>query len=757
MGSISTLPVRHFAMIPELPKLPGCLLKGSWNFLGFTLPIVLAVLGGGCGDQKDYTDVSWKDIERDERLYFQKLEEIQSSLAKASKDRYVEAGDLSALERRGRLRILTEGSVKNSYLPRNGFPIDHELREASEFARSLGLEPEVVIIRDWEQLIPALIEGRGDLIAANLTVTPGRERQIAFSSPIGTTREQIVSAANNDAIKSVDDLAGRTVYVTRGTSFEDSVMRLQRKIPGVQIGYLNGTATHHDIFEQLAAGKIELAVDDDNVIRNALEYRSDIRPLFNLTEPRLLAWAVRRDASELLERLNEFLSRHLVTAPEPELAQVNRDWPEMVAGRTLRMITRNSGATYFYHRGELVGFEYEMVRKFAQEHDLNVEVYVAASDDEMLAMLREGKGDLVAAFLKPSEYSKSNAIAFSVPYHLSADVVVARAGESRPMRINDLSGRTIVVGRSSSYWETLGWLQKKGVDFQLKEAPPGVSEEDLIEGVARGEYDLTVVSEHLAELELRVRDDVRIAFPVTLETPHGWAVRAGSGALMGKINEFWAREYRGLVHNVTYRKYFTDPKKIKDFHIRNASWSSPSAGRLSPYDKTIKSNAEGIGFDWQLIVAQVFQESRFNPSARSFAGARGVMQVMPATARQVGVAGDLMVPWINIKAGVKYLGWVIEQLSDEIEAAEKKWFALAAYNVGLGHVYDARELAEKNGWDPNLWFDNVEKAIVLLSNKSYAQKARHGYCRGREPVNYVREIRRRYQGYLQFKVQGADA
>ena len=708
------------------------------------LPMLVLCLVG-CGDGN--RSVSWDEIQADEARYFEMLEDLGRRKARAADERYVESGDLDALKERGALRILTEGSVKNSFLPRRGFPIDHELELASDFARDLGLEPAVVVVRDWEQLIPSLIEGRGDIIAANLTITPERSGRVAFSSPIGSVREQIVAAADNAEIQSVDDLSGRVIHVTRGTSFEESVRRLQGKIPGVGLDFLPGTATHHDIFERLVAGDIELTVDDDNVVRNTMEYRTDIRPLFNLTEPRSIAWAVRQNTTELLRELNAFLDKHRTVDEKAE--PVLRDWPEILESRTLRMITRNSGATYFYHRGELVGFEYEMIRNFAEEHELDVEVFVASSDEEMLEMLRAGQGDVVAAFLKPSEISRANSIAFSKPYHLSADVVVARASESRPARIADLEGRTIVVNEASSYWETLGWLQQKGVDFELVPAPPGFSEEDIMDAVARGEFDLTVVSEHLAELELRLRSDLRIAFPVTTETPHGWAVRAGDEELLSEIDSFWKRSYRSLVHNVTYRKYFTDPRRIRDYHLRPATWSSPSAGRLSPYDATIRSNAEAIGMDWRLIVAQVFQESRFDPNARSFAGARGVMQVMPATARQVGVPGDLSVPWINIKAGVKYLGWLIDQMPDSIGEEEKKWFIMASYNVGLGHVYDARELARKQGWDPDLWFNNVERAMILLSNKAYASKARHGYCRGREPVNYVREIRRRYQGYLQ--------
>jgi len=143
----------------------------------------------------------------------------------------------------------------------------------------------------------------------------------------------------------------------------------------------------------------------------------------------------------------------------------------------------------------------------------------------------------------------------------------------------------------------------------------------------------------------------------------------------------------------------------------------------------------------------MYQESRFNPKAKSFAGARGLMQVMPRTAGQMGVTG-LYKPENGIRAGVAYMGWLEERFPKSLPFDQKIYFTLAAYNAGHGHVRDARVLAEQLGKDPNRWFNHVEDAMLLLSKPEYYKKARFGYVRGREPVNYVREIRDRYFGYL---------
>ena len=170
--------------------------------------------------------------------------------------------------------------------------------------------------------------------------------------------------------------------------------------------------------------------------------------------------------------------------------------------------------------------------------------------------------------------------------------------------------------------------------------------------------------------------------------------------------------------------------------------------QLSPYDDLVKPLAKQYGMDWRLITAQMYQESKFNPKAKSFAGALGLMQVMPRTARELGY-DKLQTPRNGIEAGVAYMQWLEARFPGELDFQERVYFTLAAYNAGAGHVRDARRLARQQGLDPNRWFDHVEKAMLLLSKPEHYKKARFGYVRGREPVQYVKSIRDRYLGYLQ--------
>jgi membrane-bound lytic murein transglycosylase F len=211
---------------------------------------------------------------------------------------------------------------------------------------------------------------------------------------------------------------------------------------------------------------------------------------------------------------------------------------------------------------------------------------------------------------------------------------------------------------------------------------------------------------------------------------------------MAEINAFIASHYRGLFFNVVYEKYFERPGQFE------SGWNeADAADRLSPYDEIVREVAAEHGYDWRLTTAQMYQESRFDPRAKSWAGARGLMQVLPRTARELGIT-DLEDPRTGIEAGLRYMVWVWDRFPDDLESAEHMWFTLAGYNAGHGHVRDARRLARQLDLDADLWFGNVELAMLKLSQAQYAQQARHGFVRGREPVGYVRGIRERYRAYV---------
>ncbi len=660
---------------------------------------------------------------------------------------YTEKGDLPALRERKKLRVLLPaGEEENGYLPRKGYPLDFEMRVAERFALQQGLEPVWVYVRRHENLIPYLLEGQGDVIAANLLVTDERKEKIEFSVPFTTVHEQIVVRAQ-DSITKPEDLIGRSVAVQWSSPSRQTLERLREKYPEIGLHIVPENLSAAQILDRVEDGTYDAAIARSNLVDAVTSYRSGLRAAFDVSDARAVAWGVRPSSEQLAQALNLFLNKEgLVEAQRKPVYK--EDLPGIKDRKVLRVLTRNNATTYFLWRGQLLGFEYELIRRFADQHGLYLQMIVPPSRQNLIPWLLSGQGDVIAASMAITEQRKKYGLGFSRPYNFVSEVVVTRAGEEDLNSVEDLEGRSIVVRRSSNYWSTLEELRDNGLHFLLKAAPEELEDEEIIARVASGEYDLTVTASNVLDVELTWRDDIKAAFALGEPVPQGWAVRKEDTHLLEALNRFIKKEYRGVFYNLTYRKYFENPRRI----IKQASLrvDSLQSGQFSPYDDIVRKYAEEYGFDWHLIVAQMYQESRFDPDARSWMGALGLMQVLPRTAKQLGFT-DLRTPEEGIHAGVRYLAWLRERFDEDISVHDRTWFALASYNAGLGHVRDARRLAKRLGMEPKRWFGEVERAMLLLSRNKYAQKAHHGYVRGRETVKYVREIRNRYEAYVDLK------
>ena len=270
-----------------------------------------------------------------------------------------------------------------------------------------------------------------------------------------------------------------------------------------------------------------------------------------------------------------------------------------------------------------------------------------------------------------------------------------------------------------------------------------LSTELLIEQVANNEIDLTIADSNLFAIEQSFRDEIISPLTLNDNVPYAYMVRNENKKLLTALNGYIRSIYRKTFYNVVKNKYFSNQSR-KEKH--RASRLMPGSA-LSPFDQLVKQNANQFNFDWRLITAQMYQESRFNPKEKSHAGALGLIQVLPKTAKELGYL-DLTNPQESIAAGVEYLNWTRDRFSGSLPLQDRIFFALAAYNAGFGHVRDAQKLAKKMGLNERKWFNNVEKAMLLLQRPEYYKKARFGYCRGSEPVNYVREINQRYLSYI---------
>lgn len=651
--------------------------------------------------------------------------------------------DLPGIRERGSLRLLRMLEPEASHLPRRGWPPDLERQHAAAFAAELGLEVEWVEVSRWEQLFPALLEGRGDLVADNVTVTPERSERLAFSAPYAVVREQVVARPEDaEEISGPEDLIGRQVAVRASSAYRDTLERLREEHGGIGIAIVPEEESVDETLEGVATGAHDLALADGNLVAQVLAYRDDLAVAFELERDVVIAWAMRPDAPKLRRAVDAYLTR--VGTAQPSAGLHTDDLEGLRRRGSLRVLTRNNAATYYVQRGQLMGFEFELAREFARRQGLRLEMVVPPSRADLFTWLRDGRGDLVAAGVTATpERAEREGVVFSRPYQRVREVVVARADDpvASPQA---LEGRRFAVRPGSHYRRTLEKLRTEGIALEIELVPEELETEEIVAGVGEGRYELTLADEHLAAIETAWREDVRIAFPLEAEVAHGWALRPSNPQLRRAVDAFFGEEYRGTFMNVLVARYFEREERIRE----HAEARPQRAGRLTPWDEILRRVAGELGFDWRLIAAQMMQESRLDPEARSAAGARGLMQVLPRTAASLGIE-NLDDPARNIEAGVRYLAWTRDRFEDSLSSDVRRWFALAAYNVGWGHVFDARRLARRQGLDPDRWFDHVEKALLSKRRAAVADGTRFGWCRCEEPVRYVRSIRSRYRAYVQ--------
>lgn len=433
-----------------------------------------------------------------------------------------------------------------------------------------------------------------------------------------------------------------------------------------------------------------------------------------------------------------------------------RDLKEIVKHGQLEAIIDNSSTSYFIYKGQPMGFEYELLSRFAKHIEVDLKVINIDDLGDMIDSLNSNTGDVIAANLTITKKRKEK-VDFSRPILTTRQVLVQRQLQSEDIQRGkiliespvELMYKKVHVQKASSFYNRLNNLSEEiGGDIEIKEVAGNLTVEQMIDKVAHGEIDYTVADEHVAKINKAFYRNINISTPLSLEQKVAWAVRKESPDLQIAIDN-WLKEFEKTVDfRVIYLKYFGNTKLFRN-RVNNRLFTSKS-GKLSDYDPIIKDKAEMIGWDWRLLTSLIYQESKFNHNARSWVGAQGLMQLMPATSAKYGLDSNASAAE-NIAAGVRYLKWIEGQFDEKVaDSSERQKFVMAAYNVGLGHVFDAMRLAEKHDLDPQKWENNVADMLLKKSDPDYYQDSvvYYGYCRGREPYKYVKEIYNRYNDYL---------
>ena len=656
-----------------------------------------------------------------------------------------ESNDLDIIKKRGTLRIIVPVNFDGGqYLPRTGSPVTEQLQIAKNFSTSLGLTTEIVPILGMQNILNALLTGKGDLIAANITVTKKRKEKMSFSVPIEHVQEVVLVKADADLIKKPGDLAHKSLLISPLTSFWESAQLLKSKHSAIQVVEQKAFLHDEDGLDLIAEGAYDATIRDSNIANMYLAFRDDLKIAFTLKGDKTIAWGLRPESTQLKQALDQYLGKIKLSTLQDE--NQFGDLADIKKRGVLRILLKNNSSSYFFWKGFLMGFEYELATDYAKHLGVKLAAVVAPENALTLEWLNAGKADLAAGFLTPTAEWSEQLISASIPYHKTTHHVVVQKENAHFNTIADLAGNTIVVQKSSIYWTVLEGYQRSGIKLTLVAAPENLETEEILEKVAEGEYESTLVDEHLLNIELSAGAAVRSAFTFDKEYEHVLAVREESTDLLTNLNAYIKKNKKGKLHRRLYRKYFHNPDTITRMQ-QDRLQVSGGKKILSPYDALVKTYAEQYAFDWRLITAQMHTESRFEPDRISAAGAIGLMQVLPKTAQQLELEA-IDDPETNIHAGIKYLRWLSQRFEDELPVADRMWFSLAAYNAGIGHLQDARRLAAKEGLNKSRWFNHVEKAMLMLSKKRYYRKARYGYVRGKEPVAYVRRIKNLYENYL---------
>lgn len=653
--------------------------------------------------------------------------------------------DLDAIIERGTLRIIVPVNFDGGqFLPRQSSPLEEQHRLASDFAESIGVKSEVIPVFTMDGMLKTLMRGEGDLIIANITITEERKKKVAFTVPVEHVQEVVLVQADNKQIRKQKDLEGKTLLIHPSTTFWQTANSLRQTYPTINIAQQETYIHDEDSLDLIADGDFDATIRDSNIAKMYLAYRDDLKIAFRLKGDKAIGWALHPNAPDLQKRLNEFLQKYKLASTHNE--NLFGDLSEIKKRGVLRVLLKNNSSSYFFWKGQLMGFEYEMAKAYAKSLGVKLSVIVAPENTQMLEWLREGKADLAAGFLHPSSEWKEHFITATDPYHEARNHLVVHKNNKKINSLNDLADTTIVVHQSSLYWKILLELKASGVDLKLQAAPESLEVEEIMDKVALGEYQATLVAEHLLDIELGAGIDVRSAFAFDQVYKNSLAVRMENTDLLKSLNTYINEKKDGKLYKRLYKKYFDNTATISKFQ-KNRLKVINGKKALSDYDKYVKRYSKRYGFDWRLITAQMYSESRFRPDARSSAGAIGLMQVMTNTGKQLRMH-KLTDPETNIHAGIKYMHWLSEKFESELPIEDRMWFTLASYNAGLGHVLDARRLATKKGLNKDRWFGNVEEAMLLLSKRDYYSRARYGYVRGREPVGYVRKIKQLYENYL---------
>lgn len=433
---------------------------------------------------------------------------------------------------------------------------------------------------------------------------------------------------------------------------------------------------------------------------------------------------------------------------------VPNDYQVILSRDTLRVITLNTSISYFIYRDQEMGYHYDMIKSFTDEKGLELEVIVAPNNSAMFQMLNDNLGDVIAYSI-PIENDKKDSVFYCGLSEISHQVLIQRSEKEDTLLsdVSELINKKVYVIKDSKYATRINNLNNElggGIDITYPKGD-SIVVEDLIRMVSRGKIKYTVAENNVARINHTYFRNLDISLPISFDQRTSWAVRKDSPILADSLDRWFHMIHKDRSDIRFSKRYF---EESKGFHDENQSAiiSLLSPGQISHWDAFFKDSAKRYNLDWRLLASISFNESTFDPNVESWAGAGGLMGIMPATAKAMGIdSNESYIPEINIALGAQYLRKLLDVFVTVENKDEQMKLALASYNGGIGHISDARALAEKYGADKNIWEGNVEKYLQLKRLEQYYKDpvCISGYFRADETINYVQNVTNRWEQYME--------
>lgn len=427
----------------------------------------------------------------------------------------------------------------------------------------------------------------------------------------------------------------------------------------------------------------------------------------------------------------------------------------IIESGSLKFATRNSPSTYFIEKGTPAGFEYDLAQAYAEHIGVKLELVLPSSFSEIFSTMQERNAHIAGAMLTATQ-KRQEKFDFSTPYLNTSTALVYRTtqGQATPETLQDVidSGRTLMVLAGSSHAELLKKLKQQYPDLTWEETSD-LSSVELLEKVHLKEIGYTVGDAVAFKTHSSYFPGLKIAFDLDQPQPLAWMTSPHSDrSLIDSINRFMALESTQTLIKELQTKYFERLNPLGFYDT--TAFREDMQTRFPKIEQFFYMAEQETDIDWQLLAAIAYQESHWNPKAVSPTGVKGIMMLTNAAAKEVDVS-DRTDPMQSILGGAHYLTIVKKKIPERIKDPDHTWFALAGYNVGYGHLEDARVLTTRAGLNPDKW-DDVKKHLPLLTKPKYYNTVRYGYARGYEPVHYVSNIRK-YIELLQWEIQVRQA